>query len=109
MTRGDDEQLNFSFLAGKDTSGNVMVVGSAYVDGMNSYQSEAYINVTDSAGNENTFYLMQEENPNCEGVEHGQYSMFYTKFEWPEDSDCSITLWFKCEDKVFCREITDWT
>jgi hypothetical protein len=104
MNRGDDELLDSAFAVARDGA-SIIVIGSAYVDGMNSYQSEAYIEVADSVGNEDTFYLTQKENPNCEGVKHGQYSLFYTKFEWPEDSECSITLWFKCENEVYSTTI----
>jgi hypothetical protein len=100
LPRGDDQLLNAAFEITRDGD-TVHVSGSAYVDGKNSYQSEAYITVTDSEGTEKSIYLTQKENPYCTEVEHGQYSLFETDFEWPENVEITIALWYKCEGMVY--------
>jgi hypothetical protein len=104
LSRGDDKLLNADFEITMD-GGMAHVSGSAYVDGKNSYQSEAYITVTDSEGTEKSIYLTQKENSDCTEVEHGQYSLFETDFEWTDEQACEITLWYQCEGVVFCKQI----
>jgi hypothetical protein len=104
LPRGDDQLLNAAFEITRDGD-TVHVSGSAYVDGKNSYQSEAYITVTDSEGTEKSIYLTQKENSDCTEVEHGKYSLFETDFEWTDEQACEITLWYQCEGVVFCKQI----
>ena len=105
LTQKDPSIL--SSMTGELREEGSVLSGYAYEEGVSSFSSRLYLEITNGYGQKTTYYLTQIRNPECERDNEGRYSAF--SFVIPEGIDIqSATLYLETPNGLFqCEELVN--
>lgn len=95
------KELDVSFQVEREEE-MISVDGYVYIDGISSYQGEAYVILEDLEGNQTCYPMRQYENPSYYEDIHGQYSGYWTPTSMENPSPCSMKIYYKNGDSLYC-------
>lgn len=92
----------------KTEGGKYVIEGYAYIDGVDSYSQNIYLEVTDEiTGDKEYVYTLQSENQLFlkEDKYHGRYSKFYGIVDKNEIANIQINIYLETENEVYCLKL----
>lgn len=95
------ENMEVSFKVEQDQE-MLAVDGHVYIDGLSSYQGEAYAVLEDAEGNQTCYPMRQYENPEYKEDTHGQYSGYWLPEPVENHSSCKLKIYYKNKDSLYC-------